>query len=456
MRRGHLPLGARRRRPLVAGGLLPSRRAQCRPRRDDSVDARPTDECELGRRIVKDQSRYSSLRDYLQVLRAQLWVIVLLTLLGGGVAYFLSAQQEEKYTATASISFEEETSSTERDRGRQRSERESSRADAAGPRADNQERRHGQGRPGQARQADPGRQPAIGDHDIARRRNVPRRCDRYLERGELRRQARQPLRPDRSGGDQPRVARPLRDQPQGHQPPARRARSRGSGRPGRVQRLDQPADATAVPRDNAKPATISQVAVTPAAPTSPKPLRNTLIGLLLGLVIGILVAFLRESLDQRLHGPGEVKALLPYPIVGHLGNDAMGKVLHGEGGSAADRDGIEQIQILRQNLYFLDVDNPPKVILVTSALPEEGKSTVAASLAHAAAALRRPDPAARMRPAPAGARGTLRDRAGARPYRPRRRPRHARFDLPADRPRSVSRRTRTAPARRASTRAASR
>jgi capsular exopolysaccharide synthesis family protein len=312
-------------------------------------------------------------------------VIVLLTLLGGGVAYYLSAKQEKKYDATASISFEEETQSL------------SSIGDSADPSAS----------PGQTPQA---RAQTI--KDAATVKAVQDRLGKRIPAANLQSAITTSLDDATflvdvtatwsDGNFAARLANLFartaaaeinREAREGFEASLKDVRSRLEGL--NPEDLADQVEFSALTNqrtrlqflsDNAKPATISQVAVTPGAPTSPTPFRNTIIGLLLGLVIGILVAFLRDSLDQRLHGPGEVRALLPYPIVGHLANDAMGKVLHGEGGSAGERDGIEQIQILRQNLYFLDVDNPPKVILVTSALPEEGKSTVAASLAHAAAA----------------------------------------------------------------------
>jgi Mrp family chromosome partitioning ATPase len=96
------------------------------------------------------------------------------------------------------------------------------------------------------------------------------------------------------------------------------------------------------------------------------------------------VAFVRDSLDVRLRGSREIQAEVKLPLVGHVGNDAMGRAAVSTNGhgklSAADLEGF---RILRKNLEFLDIDSPLRTMAVTSALPEEGKSTVAAALAWA-------------------------------------------------------------------------
>ena len=75
----------------------------------------------------------------------------------------------------------------------------------------------------------------------------------------------------------------------------------------------------------------------------------------------------------------------------------------GKGRGTLEGEELEGFRILRTNVDFLDVDNPPKIILVTSALPEEGKSTAASRAGLRVCGHRAPDAARRVRPAPAGA-----------------------------------------------------
>jgi Mrp family chromosome partitioning ATPase len=136
----------------------------------------------------------------------------------------------------------------------------------------------------------------------------------------------------------------------------------------------------------AQSAQVAQNAQTPTAPVSPSTVRNGIIGLLLGLLLGLLVAFVRDSMDRRLRTPYDIEESFHHPIVGHVRDQAMGKVVHpemdGRGDNALD---VEGFRILRRNLEFLNFDSPPRTIVVTSAVPEEGKTTVASSLAFAIA-----------------------------------------------------------------------
>lgn len=156
-------------------------------------------------------------------------------------------------------------------------------------------------------------------------------------------------------------------------------------------------------------AQLAQIAQTPGAPSSPKTLRSAIIGLVLGLVLAILLAFVRDSMDRRLRTARDIEASFEFPIVGHVRKQAMGKVVLDEAAAAKDdlQLDLEAFRILRRNIEFLNLDSPPRVVAITSGVPEEGKTTVAASLAFAAAAagkrtllidcdLRRPDVAQRL------------------------------------------------------------
>jgi capsular exopolysaccharide synthesis family protein len=104
------------------------------------------------------------------------------------------------------------------------------------------------------------------------------------------------------------------------------------------------------------------------------------------LIFGTLLAFLRDSLDRRLTDPHEIQHQLQIPMLGYVDEASLGAVgSAGNGkGTGSDR-GLEPFRILRANVEFLAGETPVKTLAVTSPLAEEGKSTVAAGLATAAA-----------------------------------------------------------------------
>ncbi|MHC6593433.1 tyrosine-protein kinase domain-containing protein [Arthrobacter sp. C152] len=134
-------------------------------------------------------------------------------------------------------------------------------------------------------------------------------------------------------------------------------------------------------------------AVLPTSPTSPNIKLNLALGALVGLALGVAYALVRRHLDRRLRKAAEIERLFGIPVIGTLPVDHRldGKSTVLDAGTAAqvhDAGGAmaEALRELRTNLSFLDVDEPPRIIVVTSSMQAEGKSTVTANLAVTMAA----------------------------------------------------------------------
>jgi capsular exopolysaccharide synthesis family protein len=130
--------------------------------------------------------------------------------------------------------------------------------------------------------------------------------------------------------------------------------------------------------------TLTKPATIPSAPVSPRKILNIGLGFVLGLLIGIGVAVLREVLDTTVKNGHDFEAL-GVPMLGNVPFDKRTSktpvAFRGDLHSARS----EAYRQIRTNLQFVDVDNPPRIIAVTSAIPGEGKSTSAINLAAALA-----------------------------------------------------------------------
>lgn len=143
-------------------------------------------------------------------------------------------------------------------------------------------------------------------------------------------------------------------------------------------------------------------ALVPTSPAGPQRTRNILLALLVGLVGGVGLAVFREYLDNTVKSPDDIERLtglpslavvpsLPNPV-GHTGKLAR---LAGDSANAASTGSrvellayvqpksqiSEAFRALRTSLLLSQAEHPPQVILVTSALPREGKTTAAVNLA---------------------------------------------------------------------------
>ncbi len=124
----------------------------------------------------------------------------------------------------------------------------------------------------------------------------------------------------------------------------------------------------------------------PSAPSSPKPLRNTLLALFFALACGIGLAWLLDRLDQRVRDHDDIEALLGRPVVGAIPESGSLRADEGGGGLRLDGAEAEAFRALRTNLRYYDIDHDIRSLLITSSAPGDGKSTVARYLAATAAA----------------------------------------------------------------------
>ena len=115
-------------------------------------------------------------------------------------------------------------------------------------------------------------------------------------------------------------------------------------------------------------------------PIRPRKLLNTLLAMVGGLVLAVAVVFAIELFDDTLRDPSDVERITGLPVLGAISKFYTSQselVAH-----VSPRTPVaEAFRSIRTNIQFASVDKQPRVILVTSPSPSDGKSTVAANLA---------------------------------------------------------------------------
>lgn len=166
-----------------------------------------------------------------------------------------------------------------------------------------------------------------------------------------------------------------------------------------VQQLETSA-AVGAPRSAPLPAVglvPLDTATLPTNPISPNLSLAALFGAAGGLLLAYAAALLRHHLDRRLRSAADIERLFDVPVIGRLPLDerlssaGAATLLDAECFELPVSGGrnhafTEALRGLRTNMKFLDVDNPPRIIVVTSSVTSEGKSTVVGNLALTMAA----------------------------------------------------------------------
>ncbi len=127
---------------------------------------------------------------------------------------------------------------------------------------------------------------------------------------------------------------------------------------------------------------MAEPAQVPRSPIRPRTATNTLLAMVVGALLAVGVAFLIEYLDDTIKTPDDIDRLTGLSTLGAIARfrdtGAPRQLIAWLNTQAPE---TEAYRVLRTNIQFSSVDKPIRTLLVTSPSPSEGKSTTAANLA---------------------------------------------------------------------------
>jgi Mrp family chromosome partitioning ATPase/capsular polysaccharide biosynthesis protein len=127
----------------------------------------------------------------------------------------------------------------------------------------------------------------------------------------------------------------------------------------------------------------------PDDPYAPHPIRSGVVGFLVGLILGLGLSFVGVRLNRRVRSIDRIESLYGCPTLGvvpYLDDLERGPRSAGLGDFEHKSPIAEAFRTIRTNLSLFRLDAPKlRVVVITSAIPREGKSAAAANLATALA-----------------------------------------------------------------------
>ena len=133
--------------------------------------------------------------------------------------------------------------------------------------------------------------------------------------------------------------------------------------------------------------------IVPGSAYAPKKSQIVSIAAAVALIIGMMLSLLLDRINNTVNTAGEVEARLGVPMLGYLQKMDTGgkKSMKTEMAFLSDSQSLfsESIRTIRTSILMSALDVSHKVILITSSVPEEGKTTVSFNLACALAQVKR-------------------------------------------------------------------
>lgn len=125
-------------------------------------------------------------------------------------------------------------------------------------------------------------------------------------------------------------------------------------------------------------------ALPPTSPIHPNAQKIMFLWGMGGLLFGVILAFLREQLDTTFKDPQQLEQQLGLPLLGVVPQISRSRsIIEREYLKGPLSPFTESINHIRTGIVYSDVDNPPQIILVTSSVQSEGKTTTSSNLALA-------------------------------------------------------------------------
>jgi polysaccharide biosynthesis transport protein len=182
----------------------------------------------------------------------------------------------------------------------------------------------------------------------------------------------------RSARDQIQDAIDLAEEGRARLTSTQRAGAEGKAIDDRVQQLET---AKSLQTGGAE---LVQSASPPTSPSSPHPKRDGILGAMLGLVFGFGLATLRERWNRSVKTVEEIETVSGWPVLARVPRSRTLARRAKLGPRSAE---AEAFRMLRASLRYFSINTELRSLLVTSALPGEGKSTTARRLAETMAAM---------------------------------------------------------------------